>query len=150
MKILDKVESEDDMPQKEVLKLLKISGAKIKTLRENHMTTDDWYRVMCPGRPRVMYRPTGIAKLKVHLAAADILPLAVPRFQDAVCLQMPQNERSKHIWARVRQLSGEWERHPILVTPRIRAFLSPGKPFKVQLVETEDGDKSYRHESLCP
>ena len=113
MKILDKVESEDDMPQKEVLKLLKISGAKIKTLRENHMTTDDWYR-------------------------------------DAVCLQMPQNERSKHIWARVRQLSGEWERHPILVTPRIRAFLSPGKPFKVQLVETEDGDKSYRHESLCP
>ena len=150
MKILDKVESEDDMPQKEVLKLLKISGAKIKTLRENHMTTDDWYRVMCPGRPRVMYRPTGIAKLKVHLAAADILPRAVPRFPDAGCLQMPQNERSKHIWARVRQLSGEWERHPILVTPRIRAFLSPGKPFKVQLVETEDGDKSYRHESLCP
>ena len=150
MKILDKVESEDDMPQKEVLKLLKISGAKIKTLREIHMTTDDWYRVMCPGRPRVMYRPTGIAKLKVHLAAADILPLAIPRFQDAVCLQMPQNERSKHIWARVRQLSGEWERHPILVTPRIRAVRSPGKPFKVQLVETEDGDKSYRHESLCP
>lgn len=27
------------------------------------------------------------------------------------------------------------------VTPRIRAHLFPGKPFKVQIVETEDGEK---------
>ena len=148
--ILDEIENSDDLPQQEVLELLKISGAKIKTLRDNHMTTEDWYQVASKGRPRVMYRPSGVAKLKIHLAAADILPLAVPRFQDAICLPLPQNERSKHIWAKVRQVGGEWERHPVLVTPRIRAYLLPGKPFKVQLVETEDGEKSYRHESLCP
>tara|TARA_R100001163_G_scaffold27545_1_gene22283 strand:+ start:25 stop:477 length:453 start_codon:yes stop_codon:yes gene_type:complete len=150
MEILNEVESKDDFPQTEVVKLLKISGAKIKTLRDNHMTTADWYQVASKGRPRVMYRPSGVAKLQIHLAAAEILPLAVPRFQEAVCLPMPINERSKHIWARVRQTSGEWERHPVLVTPRIRAHLFPGKPFKVQIVETEDGEKSYRHESLCP
>ena len=150
MSVLDEIESKDDLPQKDVLALLRISGAKIKKLRENHMPTEDWYRVASKGRPKVMYRPSGVAKLRIHLAAADILPLAVPRFQEAVCLPHPINERSRHIWARIRQVGGEWERHPVLVTPRIRAYLLPGKPFKVQLVDTEDGEKSYRHESLGP
>ena len=139
-----------DLPQKQVLKLLKISGNRIKKLRDEHMTTEDWYRLSGRGRPQVIYRPSGVAKLQVHLAAARILPLAVPRFQQAIALPLPPNKRGNRIWAGIKQVDGKWEKHPVLITEKIKQHLPPGKPFKVQLVEDSDGNKSYRHEILCP
>ena len=139
-----------DIPQKEVLKLLRISGNRIKKLRDDHMTTDDWYRVPGRGRPQVIYRPSGIAKLQIHHAAAKILPLAIPRFQDAITLPLPPNKKGNRIWARIKQVDGRWQKHPVLVTDKLRSHLAPRKPFKVQLVENENGEKSYRHEKLCP
>ena len=114
------------------------------------MTTEDWYRLSGRGRPQVIYRPSGVAKLQVHLAAARILPLAVPRFQQAIALPLPPNKRGNRIWARIKQVDGKWEKHPVLITEKIKQHLPPGKPFKVQLVEDSDGNKSYRHEILCP
>ena len=139
-----------DLPQKEVLELLRISGNRIKKLRDEHMTTDDWYSYRGKGRPQIIYRPSGVEKLRVHHAAARILPLAVPRFQQAICLPLPPNKQGNRIWARIKQASGRWEKHPVLVTEKIKRHLAPRKPFKVQLVENDDGKKSYRHEKLCP
>ena len=141
---------EGDLPQKEVIRLLRISGNRIKKLREEHMSTEDWYTSPTKGRPSIFYRPSGIAKLQIHHAAARILPLAVPRFQQAVMLPLPPNKQGNRIWARVKQQTGKWEKHPVLITQKIARHLRPGKPFKVNLVEDENGNKSYRHEILCP
>ena len=141
---------EGDLPQTEVIKLLRISGNRIKKLRDEHMSTDDWYTAPTKGRPSIFYRPSGIAKLKIHHAAGRFLPLAVPRFQQAVMLPLPPNKRGNRVWARIQQKDGRWEKHAVLVTEKIKRHLHTNKPFKVQVVENENGAKSYRHESLCP
>tara|TARA_B100000579_G_scaffold12307_1_gene9059 strand:- start:466 stop:906 length:441 start_codon:yes stop_codon:yes gene_type:complete len=141
--------TEHDMPQKEACDLMNISGATMKKLRERHLATDDWYYVERKGgRPRIMIRPTGIAKLKVHYAAAEVLPLMVPRFCRAKVIKFATNP--KIVMAGIELPTGEWVKGAVFVTEKIKQHLGEGKPFRVQVIEDEDGNRSYRHEKLCP
>ena len=138
-----------DLQQKDVMVLMNISGTTMKKIREKHLATTDWYYDSSqPGRPRIMYRPTGVAKLQVHHAAADVLPLMVPRFCKAVVLKFAQNP--KVVMARIELPTGEWVKGPVFVTEKIKQYLVPGKPMKVQVIEDDNGRRSYRHEKLCP
>ena len=140
---------ENDLQQKDVMELMNISGTTMKKIREKHLATNDWYYDHSqPGRPRIMYRPTGVAKIKVHHAAAEVLPLMVPRFCKAVVLKFAQNP--KVVMARIELPTGEWGKGPVFVTEKIKQYLVPGKPMKVQVIEDENGNRSYRHEKLCP
>jgi hypothetical protein len=140
---------EDDLQQKDVLASMRCSGGVLKKIRDAHLASNDWYYDDTqPGRPRIMYRPTGIAKLKVHHAAAEVLPLMVPRFCRAVVLKFAQNP--KVVMARIELPTGDWIKAPVFVTEKIKQYLVPGKPMKVQLIEDEQGNRSYRHEKLCP
>jgi hypothetical protein len=139
----------DDLQQKDVMSMMNISGTTMKKIRDKHLASNDWYYDSSkPGRPRIMYRPTGVAKIKVHHAAAEVLPLMVPRFCRAVVLSFAQNP--KVVMARIELPTGEWVKGPVFVTEKIKQYLVPGKPMKVQLIEDEQGRRSYRHEKLCP
>ncbi len=88
--------TEHDMPQKEACKLMNISGGTMKKLRDRHLATDDWYYVREKGqKPKIMIRPTGIAKLRVHYAAAEVLPLMVPRFCQAKVIRFATNPKNR-------------------------------------------------------
>ena len=142
-------ESEHDMPQKEACALMNISGATMKKLRERHLASNDWYYAKGDSpRPHIMIRPTGIAKLKVHYAAAEVLPLMVPRFCRAKVIKFAQNP--KIVMARICLPTGEWVKGAVFVTEKIKRHLAVNKPMKVQVIEDEHGNRSYRHEKLCP
>mgnify|MGYP003148498866 CR=1 FL=1 len=143
-----------DVPQGEIVKMLNLSGNSIKKLRDNHLTSEDWYRETkeerkgLRGPPRVMFRPTGVAKLRVVNAAASIAPLAVPRFCDSIVIGQAINR--KYVRCKVKLPTGEWVRGHVLKPPKLRNFLRTGKKIRVQLVEDKDGNRSFRHETLCP
>lgn len=141
--------TEHDIPQREACQLMNISGATMKKLRDRHLATDDWYFVRVKGqKPKIMLRPTGIAKLRVHYAAAEVLPLMVPRFCQAKVIRFATNP--KIVMARIQLHTGEWIKGPVFVTEKLKRNLHPGKPFRVQIIEDDEGNKSYRHEKLCP
>jgi len=142
-------ESEHDMPQKEACELMNISGTTMKKLRDRHLASDDWYYADSAGRTKqILIRPTGVAKLKVHYAAAEVLPLMVPRFCRAKVIKFAQNP--KIVMARIELPTGEWVKGAVFVTEKIKRHLVPNKPMKVQVIEDEHGNRSYRHEKLCP
>lgn len=143
-----------DVPQGDLREMLNLNGRQMKKLRDNHLTTEDWYlekkadRKGLKGPPRVMFRPTGVAKLRVVNVAASIAPLAVPRFVDAIVIGQAINR--KYVRCKVKLPTGEWVRGHVLKPTKIRNFLRVGKKIRVQIVEDKDGNRSYRHETLCP
>lgn len=142
-------DTEHDMPQKEACAMMNISGTTMKKLRDRHLATDDWYFAESTGpKPQIMIRPTGVAKLKVHYAAAEVLPLMVPRFCRARVIKFAQNP--KIVMARIELPTGEWVKGAVFVTEKIKRHLAPNKPMKVQVIEDEQGNRSFRHEKLCP
>lgn len=124
---------------------INIPPFKRKAWREEHLTEEDWYRGPKKGDP-VMLRPSGQQRLLVADAVEEIVPLAVQRFESLVVLRAAKNP--KWVWCEYEDVNLGRVKVPVLCGKFAKRCVK-GKVIRCQVIESEDGNKTFRFEKLA-
>ena len=147
-----------DLTTKEFISHCRLDPHRVKRLREESLTTDDWYVVKkgASGRPGYRYRESAVMKIQMIQVVGRSVPLAIPKFLRAKVLGPAQNQR--YVLCKVWLPNGDTVRGAVLVNARLKRNLKRNKMLKVQCITKMEDDgkggqtarRSYRHEKLCP
>jgi hypothetical protein len=146
-----------DLTTTEFIARCRLDPHRVKRLREESLTSEDWYIVKKgAGRPGYRYRESAVMKAIMLQVVGRSLPLAIPKFLRAKVTGPAKNPR--YILCKIWLPNGETVKGAVLVNDRLKRNLTKGKALKVQCItKMEDNGKggqtarrSYRHEKLCP